>query len=82
MQKIANRFQFNLDTFIGFATGWLLLAYAAIYGYVHLGGFVVGGFNAGYLAILLPIWLVDGFKISLESLVPSHEERNSFSTSE
>lgn len=60
----------NPDILIGFIVLWAVIAYVIAYGVVRLGGFVFDGTVFGYLAILLPIWLVDGLKSSFESLVP------------
>ncbi|HSX00272.1 MAG TPA: glycosyltransferase family 2 protein [Patescibacteria group bacterium] len=70
MRSIRRIFSPNLDTFVGFGMLWVILAYVALYDMKQIHGFVLGGFAAGYLSVLLPIWLVDGLKSSLEAMVP------------
>lgn len=59
----------NLDLLSGYMTALLVGLYIPLYGYLTMGGFSFGEFTPVYLIVLLPIWLVDGVKVSFESLI-------------
>jgi len=65
----------NPDTLAGFGMLWLIVLYLVLYDVLHIHGVVLRGFGLGYLTVLLPIWLIDGFKSSLESMTP-HRYKN------
>jgi len=50
----------NLDQLVGTITLPLLALYVITFGIQDIHGFVLSGFNASYLAIIIPIWVVDG----------------------
>ncbi len=50
----------NLDQLVGTITLPLLACYVLAFGIQDIHGFVLGNFNVGYLAIIIPIWIIDG----------------------
>lgn len=66
VRRISDR-KLNIDNFAGFAAFFLLLAYVVMFSFLQTEGFVWTSFQLYYLSILLPIWLVDGLKVFLES---------------
>ncbi len=59
----------HLDRLAGYLALWLIIAYVVAYGVVRLKGWHIGSFYATYATILVPIWLVDGFKSFFESFL-------------
>jgi len=56
----------NVDLWVGSSTLLILLVYVVVYGVVRLHGFVLGHLNAGYVIIIVPIWLIDGMRSLLD----------------
>ncbi len=40
----------------------LIPAYLVVYDALHIHGFILDAFNAGYVVIIIPIWIVDGVR--------------------
>lgn len=60
----------NIDQIVGPAVFLILILYILAYGLLHFGGITFGPLTNDYLIILLPIWLIDGCKSTIESLAP------------
>ncbi|HSX06630.1 MAG TPA: glycosyltransferase family 2 protein [Candidatus Saccharimonadia bacterium] len=56
------RAKINLDQLAGTITLPLLALYVAAFGARDIHGFVLNSFNTGYLAIIIPIWVIDGVR--------------------
>lgn len=62
----------NLDLYTGKITLLLIACYVALFGLFQARAFTFGGFRWSYATILLPIWLIDGFKSFFEVFLESH----------
>lgn len=57
----------SLDFFAGYAFFWIIIAYVIGFGVFRTHGFVITQFEPAFLSILIPIWLIDGLKGTIES---------------